>query len=698
MDKFVDLVKEKFEDASLVLKAYDFACEAHKNDKRKSGEPYVIHPINVAKILTEYGLDQTTVAAALLHDVVEDTPVSFKKIKEEFGTEVEMLVKGVSKISSIKYSKEVIELDSLRRLFIAMSKDIRVILIKLVDRLHNIRTVQYLKPEKQIKFCTETMNLFVPLAERLGIDVIKLELENTCFKYLNPVEYQKIKGELDKKQEKNLERMGQIKSRLEEQLSKANIDASVLTRFKRIYTLYKKLRAKGTAKAYAVIGIRVIVNSMEECYKTLGEIHKIYKPVPGQIKDYIASPKINGYKSLHTTVISEDGTPFEVQIRTKTMHELCEYGVLAYWGGKLGSKKDKVLKDKVAWIKSIIQDEKEIKDSENFVEALQKDFASTAEIWVFTPKNKPISLPEKSTPIDMAYAIHTDLGNTCVGAKVNGKKVPLNYILDTGDVVEIITSPQSKGPSRDWLKIAVSGTARTHIRTFFKKNIVPENVAVGKLILEGKAEDMEIPISICLSKAVLEEVKHKYLIYSLDDMFSSIAMGGIKVNDILNIAISKWKKEEQVEIQKKNDCPILLNGREVDIVKLARCCTPVPGDEISAIASNNGVTVHCADCVNLRDIADDRRLSVSWKDDIDKTFEVSLRVGGKDEVGMASKVSDVLYFNDVVMKSFSAKVLSGGRFEIIINAMVKDKSQMELIADAIRELDNVSFVIKNNLN
>ena len=491
MDKFVDLVKEKFDDASLVLKAYEFACEAHKNDKRKSGEPYVIHPINVAKILMEYGLDQTTVAAALLHDVVEDTPVSFKKIKEEFGAEVEMLVKGVSKISSIKYSKEVIELDSLKRLFIAMSKDIRVILIKLVDRLHNIRTVQYLKPEKQIKFCTETMNLFVPLAERLGIDVIKLELENTCFKYLNPVDYQKIKGELDKKQEINLERMKNIKAKLEELLAKANVESTILTRFKRVYTLYKKLRAKGTAKAYAVIGIRVIVSSPEECYKVLGEIHKIYKPVPGQIKDYIASPKSNGYKSLHTTVISEDGTPFEVQIRTKTMHELNEYGVLAYWGGKLGAKKEKVLNDKVAWIKSIIQGEREIKDSENFIDALQKDFASTAEIWVFTPKNKPVSLPENSTPIDMAYAIHTELGNTCVGAKVNGKKVPLNYTLDTGDVVEIITSSQSKGPSRDWLKIAVSGTARTHIRTFFKKNIIPENVKVGKLILEGKAEDSE---------------------------------------------------------------------------------------------------------------------------------------------------------------------------------------------------------------
>lgn len=698
MDDFVDLVKEKFQDGSLILKAYEFACEAHKNEKRKSGEPYVIHPINVAKILMEYGLDQTTIAAALLHDVVEDTPVSFKKVKEEFGAEVETLVKGVSKISSIKYSKEVIELDSLRRLFIAMSKDIRVILIKLVDRLHNIRTVQYLKPEKQIKFCTETMNLFVPLAERLGIDTIKLELENTCFKYLNPIEYQKIKSELDKNQEKNLEKMACIKANLEEKLALANVDADVLTRFKRVYTLYKKLRAKGTAKAFAVIGVRVLVNSKEECYKVLGEIHKYYKPVPGQIKDYIASPKTNGYKSLHTTVITEDGTPFEVQIRTRPMHEICEKGVLAYWGGKIGERKYRVLNDKVAWIKSVIHDEKEIKDSENFVEALQKDFASTAEIWVFTPKNKPISLPEKSTPIDMAYAIHTDLGNTCVGAKVNGRKVPLSYTLDTGDVVEIITSPQSKGPSRDWLKIAVSGTARTHIRTFFKKNIVPQNVEVGKLILEGKAEDLGIPISICLSKAVLEEVKHKYLIYSLDDMFSSIATGGIKVNDILNIAIAQWKKEDRVDVPKKVDSPILFNEREVENVKFARCCTPVPGDDIKAIASNNGITVHCEDCVNIREVESGKLLDVSWKDNINKEFEVSLKVGGKDEIGMASKVSDVLYFNDVVMKSFSAKVLNGGRFEIIINAMVKDKSQMEMIADAIRDLDNVSFVIKNNLN
>lgn len=698
MDKFVDLVKQKYKDYSLIVKAYEFACEAHKNQKRKSGEPYVIHPINVAKILMELGLDKATIAAALLHDVVEDTPVSFKKVKEEFGAEVEMLVKGVSKISSIKYSKEILELDSLKRLFIAMSKDIRVILIKLADRLHNIRTVEYLKPEKRIKFCTETMNLFVPIAERLGIDVVKLELENTCFKYLNPEEYQKIKGELDKKQVKNTERMENIKTTLEDVLAKATIDAVVLTRFKRIYTLYKKLKAKGTAKAFAVIGIRILVDNPEDCYKVLGEIHKVYKPVPGQIKDYIASPKINGYKSLHTTLINSDGAPFEVQIRTKTMHETCEYGVLAYWGGKLADKKEKILRDKVDWIKSIIQDEREIKDSENFIDALQKDFSSTADIWVFTPKNKPISLPEKSTPIDMAYAIHTELGNTCVGAKVNGKKVPLNYKLDTGDVVDIITSIQSKGPSRDWLKIAVSTNARAHIRAFFKKNIIPENVRDGKIILEAKAEDYDIPISVCLSKAVLEAVKHKYLIYSLDDMFSSIATGGVKVIDILNLARSTWQKEKPEEVKIKNDCPVLIEGSEVEDVKFARCCTPVPGDDIHAIASNNGITVHCEDCVNLKDIDKNRYLSATWKDNIDKTFEVSLRVGGIDEIGMASKVSDVLYFNDVIMKSFSAKVLSGGRFEIIVNAMVRDRTQMEMIANAIRELENVQFVIKNNLN
>lgn len=696
MEQFVELVKEKYKEPELILKAFNFAYKAHEKEKRLSGEPYIVHPVQVAKILIDMELDKETIAAAVLHDVVEDTPVSFKKIRVEFGSEVEMLVKGVSKISSIKYSKEITEMDSLKRMFIAMSKDIRVILIKLADRLHNLRTISGLPQHRQIRFCSESMNLFVPLAERLGLNAIKLEMEDICFRVLNPDEYQKLKSELDRKFEKTTERMKIIEMKLIEALDNLGIKGEVKSRLKHFYSLYKKIKSRGTAKIYDIIAFRIFVDKTEDCYRVLGEIHKMYRPVPGRIKDYIADPKANGYKSLHTTLVTKDGTPFEVQIRTYEMHQTCEYGIAAHWRYKSGDQKKESLEDKLNWIKSIIEDERQIKDSTNFIKALQMDF-SNAEIWVFTPNYKPISLPEGSTPIDMAYAIHTELGNTCEGAKVNGRKVPLNYVLDTGDVVEILTSKSSKGPARDWLKIAVSSNARSHIRNFFKKNIIPENVKRGKEILEIQAKQMKVSIGACLSPKVFEEVKNKYLVYSLDDMFSSIAAGGISVRDIVSMASEKEKKELDV---KNNDCPVYIEGSEVDEVKFARCCNPIPGDEVYAIASksNTGFTVHCADCVNLRSIDKERCLSVEWKEGLNKSFETSLKIGGKDRVGIASDVVNIFYEQGINLRSITIKVISEGKFEAVINFMVKNKSELENLVSHINKLDYVQFIIKNNLN
>jgi len=694
MKDFVEIVKKNYQDTDLILKAFDFACEAHKNEKRKTGEPYIIHPIAVAKTLIDLGLDKETISAALLHDVVEDTPVSYKILRKEFGEEVEMLVKGVSKISGIKYDKpELKEMNSLRRLFISMSKDIRVILIKLADRLHNIKTVDALSPERQIRFCSETMSVFVPIAERLGLNAMKNEMENKCFSILRPNEYKKLKDEFDRKFDKTQERLQRVELRLKEILSDSGIKCEVKSRLKHFYSLYKKIRDKGTAKIYDIIAFRILVENEEDCYKILGVVHKAYKPVPGRIKDYIAAPKANGYKSLHTTLLMKDGTPFEVQIRTYKMHEYCEYGIASHWRYKQQDEKADILEDKLSWIRSVIEDEKQIKDSENFIKALQMDF-STSEICVFTPKYKPISLPEKSTPIDFAYAIHSDLGNTCVGAKVNEKKVSLSQRLETGDVVEIITSKNGKGPSREWLKIAVSTHARNHIKNYFKKSIIPQNVTKGRELLEQKAIEFNVPIAKCLSQEVLEEVRKKYLVSSLEDMFSSIAMGGIKPVEIIMLSMDDKKPQKE----DKKDCPVYIDGRDTDGVKFARCCSPIPGDEICAVASNSGITVHCESCSNLKNVDKERRLSAQWKENINKLFDVSLKVVGRDKIGTFSKIIDVFYNNNFIMSYASAKVVSEGKFESLVTAKIKNKEEEGKIISLIKAIDNVQDVTRNNLN
>ncbi len=694
MDQFEKLVRNNYEDPGMILKAYDLAKEAHKNQKRGTGEPYIVHPVSVATKLIDLGMDEATVTAGLLHDVVEDTPVSYKKIKAEFGSEVESLVKGVSKISSFKYNKSTIEMDSLRRLFMAMSKDIRVILIKLCDRMHNMETISGLPYERQIKFCTETMNLFVPLAERLGLNSIKIELEDMCFAVLNPEEYNKLKAELDRKYEKNTKRMADIELNLKKALENLKLHGEVQSRFKHFYSLYKKIKDKGTAKIYDIIAFRILVDNVDDCYRVLGEVHKFYKPVAGRIKDYIASPKQNGYKSLHTTLITKDGTPFEVQIRTFEMHKLCEYGIAAHWRYKSGDTKVSAFEDKLNWVRSVIENEKQIKDSENFVKALQMDF-SNAEIWVFTPKFKPISLPENSTPIDMAYAVHTDLGNSCVAAKVNGKKSPLNRRLTTGDVVEIITSKDSLGPSREWLGFAVSAHARNEIKNFFKRSLVPEMVKKGRDMLEERCQEMGVPLSKCLSNDVLREVKKKYYIYSLDDMFASVATHGIHRADIINIAM---KKSEDEKTEVKPNAYVYIEGSEIADVKFARCCTPIPGEEICAIASNAGITVHCTSCANVKQMDRDRLLSAEWKDGVDKYFEEGFKIGGKDEDGLLSDILDIFYDAKVPINSINAHQAGQGRFEIIASIKVKDKAMSDEIMEKLENLKPVQFVNRNNQN
>ncbi len=694
MEEFLELVSEKYNNSDLILRAYEYAKEMHKNQYRLSGEPYIVHPVAVAKYLMDLGLDEETIAAALLHDVVEDTSTSYKKLKEMFGENVEKLVKAVSKINNIRYSDASMhEMDSLKRLFIAMGKDIRVVLIKLADRYHNVQTVSALPYERRIKFCTETMNLFVPLAERLGLNNMKGELEDMCFKVLKPEEYDKLKDELVRKYEKTTLRMSNIEEKLKTVLSNLGLEGDVYSRLKHFYSLYKKIRDKGTAKIYDIIAYRIIIDKTEDCYRVLGEIHKMFRPVPGRIKDYIASPKANGYQSLHTTVITKDGTPFEVQIRTHDMHKYCEYGIAAHWRYKTGDQRTDEYETKLNWLKSIIENEKQIKDSENFVKALQMDF-STSEIWVFTPKYKPISLPENSTPIDFAYAIHTDLGNTCVGAKINGRRVPLSATLETGDVVEILVNKDSRGPQREWLKIAVSTNARSHIRAFFRKSTMPENIKKGREMLEEKAREMNVPFNLCLLPKTISEVMHRYLVYSLEDMFACIATGGIREADIINIAMKNNGEEPET---KKEDIPLFIEGSEIEGVKFAHCCMPIPGDDIYAIVSNSAITVHCSSCPNLKNIDKERLLSAQWKDNINMEFTLSLKIGGKDQEKIVSNVINVFYENNIRIVNLNAKIAGEGRFEILVELKIHNIDEFEDIKSKIENIPNVMYVNRNNL-
>lgn len=694
---FLERVRLSYNSSALIENAYHFAEKAHGGAKRRSGEPYFIHPVSVATILIDYKVDEETIAAALLHDVVEDTKVTFKTIREEFGAEVEKLVKGVSKIGRMNINnKQILEMDSLKRLFIAMSRDIRVIMIKLADRLHNIRTVEYLDEDRRFKFCSETMNLFVPLAERMGFTSIKNELEDTCFKYLAPNEYKKIKDERDRKYKDSEQKIQSITEQLKAVLKENNLESEVSSRFKNLYSLYKKIQSKGTGKIYDAIAFRIITDTVKHCYEILGIVHSLFRPVPGRVKDYIAFPKSNGYKSLHTTVLMKDGTPFEVQIRTKQMHEFAEYGIASHWRYKTGETRKNIYEEEgLNLLKDLVNDERSIKNSEAFINALKMEL-STAEIWVLTPKYRPVSLPVNSTPVDFAYAVHSDIGDSCTGAKVNGKKVPLNYKLQTGDVVEIITE-KGKKPSRDFLRFVVTSHAKSAIRNYFKKSIKPENVKEGRRKLEEAALKANMNIGEVLNPVVIRELERKYLTYSNEDLYASISAGGINVNDILNIAREE-KKDRENKSKEEND--IYIDGSDISGVKLAHCCTPVPGDKIKAIQSSSGAfTVHHEDCLNLRAIEKDKLLPASWKDKINpyKKFDLELKVGGRDEERMLSRVIDIIYESKIVMKWITARLVSAGRFEFTMVLRVSSISEAKKLINQFRELKNVQYVNRENL-
>ncbi len=612
------------EERAVLLKAYEYAKQAHANQKRASGEPYFIHPCAVADILIDLGLDAATIAAALLHDVIEDTDSTADDIRAAFGEEVLTLVSSVTKLEKIVFkSKEDENAENFRKIFVAMAKDVRVIIIKLADRLHNMRSLNFLSYERQQRMANETLDIYAPLAGRLGISQIKCELEDLCLKYLDPESYEYLVYNIREQLSERKEFVNNIVADLKELMQADKVEGEVFGRPKHFYSIYKKMKNKGKTldEIYDLTAVRVIVKDINQCYTVLGRIHEKWKPIPGRIKDYIATPKPNKYQSLHTTVMTKYGQPFEIQIRTEEMHQVAEFGIAAHWKYKEGKTEDTAnnFESRLAWLREVMEWEGDLKDSKEFINALKTELYSH-ELLVFTPRGKVISLPPGATPVDFAYAIHSEVGNHCTGARVNSKIVPLTTTLEVGDVVEVITSPNSKGPSRDWLKFIKSSSAKAKIRQFYKNELKEENIRIGQLKLDEEAKKKGYSLSTLLTPEAFKRISERFSFNEQDEMFAAVGYGSISVNQVLFKLIDCYRKEVPMSaFEIKSDGNkvtggVLINGQGGMLVHFAGCCSPVPGDEIVGYTSRGrGVVVHRADCPNLRAVDKERLLPATWQ-------------------------------------------------------------------------------------
>ncbi len=640
------------DDRDMLLRAYDFAREAHRNQKRASGEPYFIHPCAVAEILVDLGLDAETIAAALLHDVIEDTSATEDTVRENFGEEVLSLVEGVTKLDKIVFkSQEEEEAENFRKIFIAMAKDIRVIIIKLADRLHNMRSLNFLSKERQQKMARETLDIYAPIAGRLGISQIKCELEDLCLKYLDPAAFEYLVENIHQKLEERNRFVDYVVEEINAILKESNIHGEVFGRPKHFYSIYKKMKEKHKTldQIYDLTAVRVIVGTVDECYEVFGKIHKKWKPVPGRIKDYIATPKPNFYQSLHTTVVTNFGQPFEIQIRTEEMHRTAEYGIAAHWKYKEHRDEETSLDARIAWIREVMELQGGLKDSKEFMDTVKGELYST-ELLVFTPQSKVVSLPKGATPVDFAYAIHSEVGNRCTGARVNGKIVPLNTELELGDVVEIITSPNSKGPSRDWLKFIKSSSARAKIKTFFKKEMKEENIRLGKSMMEEAAKRKGMTLSELVTPESFQKVSEKFAFDTPDEMYSAIGYGGVTVNQVFFRLLDYFRKEAPAPIvpkpfrSKDAHGTVRINGETGLLVSFAGCCSPVPGDDIVGFVTHGrGVVVHRRDCPNMRNADPARLQPAEWVEQAaGVNYKVAIVVTAQEQGAAIAAISSVV--------------------------------------------------------
>ena len=700
-------------DMELIDKAVDYAREKHKDQKRKDGSPYIIHPLAVAEIVVEMGLDLDAVLAALLHDCIEDTDASHDDIEKLFGQTVAELVEGVTKLTRANFSStEQAQMENLRKMFMAMSKDIRVVLIKIADRLHNMRTMQYQSPEKQRIKCRETMDIYAPLAHRLGMQKIKWELEDTSLRYLAPKEYNEITAYLQEHKEQDESFMRTIQEKITQRLTAMGIHNTTYGRIKHVYSIYRKMQSQGKTmdELYDIYAFRVIVDSIPDCYNVLGHIHDLFNLIPGRFKDYISTPKPNMYQSLHTTVIGSQGIPFEVQIRTWEMHETAEYGIAAHWkykqGTGSGSEKD------FEWVRRLLENQQDT-DAEDYVQSLKIDMFDD-EVFVFTPKGRIVSLPAGSTPIDFAYAIHSGVGNSMVGAKVNNRIAGIDVTLKNGDIVEILTSKAAKGPSRDWLNICKSNQARTKIKQWFKKEKREENVIHGRASFESEMRRSGLPLSITIDPEVSPQLLKKLSFDNWEDMYAAIGYGGLtavkavgRIRDDINKAVKNQQAEKQnlpnlkmspdSETVKQNRHAV--NGvivEDIDscMIKFAKCCTPVPGDAIVGfITKGFGVSVHRADCPNAagrnEPIQAARWVRVRWANQEEQPFETTLELDCITRDGLLLDVATAMTTAHVRVKELFGKDLPGGRSVFTVKFEVKNVAELDSVRNRLLNIRDV---------
>ena len=705
----------KKSDIKLIMKAYNYAKENHGDQLRKSGEPYIIHPIQVAYTLAELELDDATICAALLHDVVEDTEVTHQDLTNEFGIEIAEMVDGVTKLSKLNYeSVEEAQVENYRKMFLAMGKDIRVIMIKLSDRLHNMRTLKYLSRDRQIANAKETMDLYAPLANRLGIYSLKWELEDLSFKYLYPEEYREIVEGIDRKREERLQFIDKIEEQIKQELKKQKIEAEITGRAKHLYSIYRKMKRDNITldQIYDLFALRIIVNSVKDCYAALGVVHELYNPMPGRFKDYIAVPKPNMYQSLHTTLIGEKGTPFEVQIRTWDMHRIAEYGIAAHWAYKeasfaKGKKANvKVSEDKLAWLRETLEWQKDMQDPQEFLNTLKTELFED-EVYVFTPKGDIKVLPSGSTPIDYAYSIHAEIGHHMTGCKINSKMMPIITKLKNGDIIEIITSENSKGPSRDWLKFIQSSTAKNKINAWFKKNQREENIEKGKDLIEKEIKRIGMNHDELFKQEFIQGALNRYKFNSIEDMYASVGFGAITSGKVIARILEEYRKvhkEENVEqkleelskeknVAKPSKSGVVVKGIDNCLVKLSKCCNPVPGDDIVGyITRGRGVSIHRTDCKNLKDLFEDeesRMIDVYWYTEKEAAYNVDIEVFANDRSGL---LADIIAQISNAKTKLIAVNCRANKERIAITEVTVEVENLEQLNDvlkAIRKVDSV---------
>nr|WP_296153517.1 bifunctional (p)ppGpp synthetase/guanosine-3',5'-bis(diphosphate) 3'-pyrophosphohydrolase [uncultured Peptoniphilus sp.] len=696
-------------DTDIIREAYYFAEKHHEGQKRNSGEDYIIHPFNVACILAEMNMDVSTIIAGLLHDTIEDTSVTYDDVKEKFGEEVADLVDGVTKLKMLSYqTKQEKQAENIRKMVLAMAKDIRVIIVKFADRLHNMRTLEYMTPEKKHDKALETIEIYAPLADRLGMSRVKSELEDLSLRYLDPKNYYKLVDMINKRRSEREELIDDLIRDISNQLKRTGIAADITGRPKNFYSIYKKMMKKGKTfeEIYDLQAIRILVDDVKDCYGALGVVHTMYKPIPGRFKDYISMPKPNKYQSLHTTVIDDKGETFEVQIRTWEMHKTAEYGIAAHWKYKEGAKKSTTFDENLTWLRQLLEWQKDLKDPNEFIETLKVDFFAD-EVFVFTPNGDVINLPDNSTPIDFAYRVHTAVGNTCVGAKINGRIVPLSHKLKNGEIVEVITNKNSE-PSLDWLSIVASPQARTKIRQYFKVKDRDKNIAKGQVMIEQEIKRIGLKSNELIRDDWMDDVRERLKFDNLDDLYAQIGYGSMSVRQVTAKLTEHYKEEVQeahtvpfkteefttpTRREHRNTGGIIVKGIDNVKVRIAKCCTPVPGDEIVGfITMGRGVSVHRSDCINLKNnMSEERLIPIRWDIDEQETYSAELEVRADSKSNVLADIANRIHDARLDIQNLSARENKEG--VLIIRTTVRIH-HIEELQRLIKKLENIQHVIE----